>query len=345
MLPTTVLALETALASSVTITLDVLAMANRILRQAERPPAFDIKLAGSGAALFRPFLTRAEATHATPALLIVPAQGLSKAASYADRLDEPDAKAARALVREAARNGAHVASSCTGALLVASTGLLDARRATSAWWLAPVFAELFPAVRLAMTELIVTDGPVTTAGAAMAQMDLMVGLVARYAGAQVAQACARTMVLDERRSQAPYMAVSLLAAASPCVAQAATWARARLADSISVADLAGAVGQSTRTFSRRVSQATGLSPVRFLQQLRVERAIELIETTTMPFETIAFQVGYSDPSALRTLVRRGSGLAPRDLRARSRPGAGARLPPPGIGGAQAGARPAIDRSW
>lgn len=333
MLPTTILALETALASSVTITIDVLAMANRILMQADRPPAFDVRLQGRGAGLFRPFLVSAEATHATPNLMIVPAQGLSKATSYQDRLKEPDVLEGRELVLAAARAGAHIASSCTGALLVASTGLLDGRQATSAWWLGPVFVELFPSVRLTTAELIVNDGSVTTAGAAMAQMDLMVGLVARYAGAEVAEACARTMVLDERRSQTPYMAVSLLAASSESVARAAAWARARLGEPISVGDLAAAVGQSSRTFSRRVARATGLSPVQFLQQLRVERAIELIETTILPFEAIAFQVGYSDPSTLRGLVRRGAGLGPRDLRARARLPRPGPLPPPGIAGA------------
>ena len=88
------------------------------------------------------------------------------------------------------------------------------------------------------------------------------------------------------------------------------------------------MGQSPRTFSRRVTSATGLSPVQFLQQLRVERAIELIETTMLPFEEVAYRVGYSDPSTLRGLIRRGAGVGPRELRARVRPSAARSLPPP-----------------
>jgi transcriptional regulator GlxA family with amidase domain len=153
----------------------------------------------------------------------------------------------------------------------------------------------------------------------MAQMDLMVSLVARHAGARVADACARRMVLDERRSQLPYMAIGLLAASAAGVAQAADWARARLGEPIGVGDLAAAAGLSTRTFARRVVAATGLSPIQFLQQLRVERAVELIETTALSFEAIAYQVGYSDPSTLRALIRRGAGLGPRDLRLRAAP--------------------------
>lgn len=331
MLPVTIVALESALASSVAITIDVLAMANRTCLSVGRPIAFDVRLAGSGAHLFRPFLAFPEATHEEPRLLIVPAQGFSKASCYRERLGREDAVDARELIKVVAAQGAHVASSCTGTLLVASSGILDERRATTAWWLAPVFKELFPRVRLDTTELVLTDAPCTTAGAAMAQMDLMVGLVARHAGAEIAEAVARKMVLDERRSQVPYMAMGLLAASSESVARAAAWARPRLGNGIGVADLARAVGQSPRTFSRRVAAATGLSPIKFLQQLRVERAIELIETTLLPFEEIAYRVGYSDPSTLRALIRRGAGRGPRDLRARAR-SAEARTfaPPPGL---------------
>jgi transcriptional regulator GlxA family with amidase domain len=328
MIPTTILALEGALASSVSITIDVLAMANHRCHAAGRPAAFDVRLAGSGAHLFRPFLAFPEAEHQDAELFIIPAQGLSKAACYRERLSEPDAEEARGAILAAAAAGAHITSSCTGTLLLASSGLLDGRRATTAWWLAPVFREMYPTVRLETSELVLTDGGITTAGAAMAQMDLMVGVVARYAGGETAEGCARRMILDERRSQVPYMAVGLLAASSESVARAAAWARPRLDKQIGVNDIAAAVGQSSRTFARRVAAATGLSPIQFLQQLRVERAIQLIETTTLPFEEIAYRVGYSDPSTLRALIRRGSGLGPRDLRARARASRSHMLPPP-----------------
>jgi transcriptional regulator GlxA family with amidase domain len=320
---TTVIALDGALASSVTITLDVLAMANRICHELGRPGVFDVRIAGSGAAAFRPFLAFAEAEHAAPELLVIPAQGFSKAVSYAERLAEPDADEARALILDAAAAGADVTGSCTGALLLASTGLLAGRRATTAWWLAPVFREMFPDVRLDTRELILSDGPFTTAGAAMAQMDLTVGLIARYAGADIADACARRMILDERRSQVPYLAVGLLAAADDTVARAAAYARSRLGDPVGVNDLADAAGAAPRTFARRVARVTGLSPVQFLQRLRMERAVELIETTALPFDEIAYQVGYADPSTLRGLLRRSLGMGPREIRAKVRPRNGA----------------------
>lgn len=318
MLPVTVVALESASPSSVAITLDVLTVANHYCREAGRPPAFDVALHGSGAVLFRPFLRGPEAAHGAPELVIVPGQFFSRTSNYRQRLRSPDAIEALEFLHSAVKTGAHVAGSCSGTLLMAAGGCLDGKRATTAWWLAPLFTELFPAVRLDTAALIVRDGECTTAGAAMAQMDLMVSLVARYAGATVADQCARRLVLDERRSQLPYLAVGLLAASSDSVAAAAAWARARLHEKIGVNDLARAVGQSPRTFARRVTGATGLSPIQFLQQIRVERAVELLETSTLPFEEIAYRVGYSEPSTLRMLIRRGLGFGPRAVRARAR---------------------------
>lgn len=314
----TILVLETALASSVAITIDVLQVTNRICLVEGRPVPFAIRLAGPGAHLFRPFLTAPESTHRSPEILIVSPLGMAAVSSARERLNQPDVGDVGRVIRAAFDDGAHIASSCTGTLLLAQEGLLNGRNATTAWWLAPTFAELFPRVQLNTSELIVTDGRLTTAGAAMAQMDLMVGLVAHYAGAHVAEACARRMLLDERRSQTPYMAMGLVAASNSSVSGAAAWAKSRLDQPISVGDLAAAAGQSPRTFARRVVAATGLPPVQFLQQLRVERAVELLETTSMPFEEIAYRVGYSDSSTLRWLIRRGFGMSPRDLRARAR---------------------------
>lgn len=319
---TDVLVITGAMASSVAITLDVLSLANSKCQGAGRPPAFNVRIVGAGAEDFRPFAPTAspgELNDAPARLLIIPAQGLSKAGDLSDRLAEDDAEEARDRICAAAAMGAHVASSCTGTLLLASTHLLDGRRATTAWWLAPAFRQMFPQVQLDERELIVTDGAYTTAGAAMAQMDVMVGLVARYAGAAVAQQCAKTMILDERRSQTPYMAVSLLSASDDSVSRAAEWARGRLEGGVDVNALASAAGLSPRTFARRVHRVTGLSPVRFLQRLRAERAIELVETTRLPIDEIARRVGYAEPSTLRQLVRSSSGLGLRELRMRTRP--------------------------
>ncbi|NUT99487.1 MAG: AraC family transcriptional regulator, partial [Saccharothrix sp.] len=189
--------------------------------------------------------------------------GLTSGSEVRAFLARPDAVAAGRVLTEAVARGAEVATSCSGVFLPAASGLLDGRRATTSWWLAPLFRRLHPAVEVDADALVVRDGPLTTAGAAMAHLDLMLTLVARHGGADLADRCARYLLADVRASQSSYMALGFLTAADPEVAAAERWARAHLAQDVSVGDLAAAVGLSTRTFARRVERATGHSPVRF----------------------------------------------------------------------------------
>lgn len=314
-----VLLLEGAMASSSAITLDVLTVANNGARAEGRGPVFRTRLWGGGAPQFAPFVTTPANLDQPADVIIIPGQGFTKVDDIPARLDEPDVTAAAAHLRASADRGARIASSCTGTLLLAKSGLLDGRQATTSWWLAPLFARLFPDVDLDTRALVRTDGSFTTAGAAMAQMDLMVGLVARHAGARIANWCIRTMLLDERRSQTPYMGVTMLAARDDRMAEVAAWARDRLEDGLGVAALADRASMSTRTFARHVQRATGLSPIAFLQRIRVERAVELLETTRRPFEEIAAMVGYAEPSTLRAVIRRELGIRPSEVRARAAP--------------------------
>ena len=313
----TIIALETAMASSVSITIDVLSVANRICEAAGRPHPFAIRIEGSGADMFRPFLTFPESTHDRADIVIVPGQLYKGAGTPFARMQDQDVCKACQIIRTAYDKGADLLSSCTGTILLAREGLLDGRLATAAWWLAPAMAKAFPKIRLDAASLIATDGRITTAGAAMAQMDLMVMTVARYAGPKVADACLRWMLLDRRQSQTPYMALDLLAASSASVSRAVAWARPRLDKPLSVNEIAGAAGQSPRTFARRVAEATGMSPVQLLQRLRLERAVELLESSDIPFEEISYRVGYTDTTTLRRIIRDVTGLNPRDIRARA----------------------------
>lgn len=315
--PVEVMVLRGAQASSVAITLDVLASANRLCAMAGRPAAFDIRVTGSGAdrALALADLPQRKSSRGAAGLIILPGLGMSGGKEIRARLAQPDAKAARRRLVAALARGAKVATSCSGVFLFAAAGLLDGRRATTTWWLAPLFRRWHPAVQLNAEALVVSDGPVTTAGAAMAQMDLMLTLVARHAGAAIADQCARYMLMDERRAQSRYAMLSLLAASDDQVLRAEAWARRRLDSDFTVGDLARAVGLSSRTFARRVEKATGLSPVRFLRRIRVERAVELLQTTKLPLEEIACRVGYAEPTTLRRALLREAGRGARELRA------------------------------
>jgi len=313
-----VLVLSGVMPSSMAITFDVLATANRLRSVRGREPAFTVRLTGSSA---RSVAALAKGAGLSPPegperadAMIVPGLGLSTEDEVKARLAQRDVAAAKRTLTAAAERGVEVATSCSGTFLFAAAGLLAERQATTSWWLAPAFRRMYPEISLDTDALVVTDGLVTTAGAAMAQMDLMLALVARRAGPTLADACARYLLLDERRSQSRYMALGFLAAADESVARAERWARERLEDGFTVDDLAGAVGLSPRTLARRIERATGLSPVRFLQRLRVERAVDLLETTKLSFEEIARRVGYAEPTTLRRLIRLDGGRGPRRVR-------------------------------
>lgn len=312
--------LDGAMPSSVAITADVLATANRLRAARGRPPAFALRATGSGARAARGLAALVlpeplDDTARAADVVVVASLVATTEAAVTERLTRPDARAARRAIEAAVARGADVAASCSAVFLVASAGVLDDRRATTTWWLAPAFQRMFPRVALDAEAMVVTDGPVMTAGAAMAHLDLMLALVARHCGARTADGCARFLLLDARRSQSRYMALGFLAAQDAAVARAGRWARERLSTGVTVEALAHAADMAPRTFARRVARATGLSPVHFLQRLRVERAVELLETTELSVEAIARAVGYAEPTTLRRLLRRELGGRPRELRA------------------------------
>lgn len=309
-----VLVLRGAMLSSVAVTLDLLATANRLRATEGRAPAFSMRLTGSGAAATRPLADALPAARDEPRLIVVPGLGLTREDEVRERLRGRDARQACRTLQRAIEGGIEVATSCSGAFLLASAGLLSNRKATTSWWLAPTFRKMHPDVDLDTDALLVRDGQVTTAGAAMAQMDLMLSIVSRHADVALADACARYLLMDERRSQAQYMALGFLAGADPVLKRAERWARDHLEQSFAIDELAAAAGLAPRTFARRLERATGLSPIRFVQNLRVERAMELIETTRLTLDEIAHRVGYAEPSTLRRILRRVSGHGARELR-------------------------------
>lgn len=303
--------LKTASPSSLSLTVEVLETANR-LRLAEggaRP--FEITISGRGAGGARDFLgfDLPDGREGAPDVLIMPGPRLADG----DGLNVEETQESGRRLAAVAASGAQLATSGAGAFLLAEAGLLDGRRATTSWWLEAAFRRRFPSVDLRPSGLVV-DGPITTAGAPLAQLDLMLSLVARHAGAALAELCSQRLLMADQPSPARFMAANFLAASDERVAAAERWAVERLEDSFAVEDLAEAAGLTSRTFARRLHRATGLSPVRFVQQLRVRRALDLLRTTRLPFDEIARRVGYSEPSTLRRLFRREGAAGAREIR-------------------------------
>lgn len=214
--------------------------------------------------------------------------------------------------------GGLLASSCSSTCLVARAGLLDGRRATTSWWLSAWFRAHFPRVTLDAEALVLRDGPFVSSGGVGSTLDLALWLVGHYGGEELRQLAAKVLVMDANRaSQAPYVADAMVAqGASPTIERARRWLNARLDRPWSMAQLAAHCHTSERTLLRRFQEALGHSPVQYAQQLRVERAKALLETTALPLEDITARCGYEDVASFSKVFKRWAALTPREYRQR-----------------------------
>jgi len=252
---------------------------------------------------------------ACPDVIVAPALSAKTPDALRETLARPDVADAADLLRRRAASGAFVAAACTGTFVVASAALLDGEEATTTWWLAPLFRQLFPDVVLDESRMLVSSKRVATAGAALAHVDLALWLV-RRSSPSLAALTARYLVADPRPSQAAYAIPDHLAHADPMAEKFERWARRRLSEGFSLTAAARSVGASERTLARRLHTVLGKSPLAYFQDLRVERAVHLLQTTDATVDDIAGQVGYANGMTLRTLLRRRIGRGVREIRAR-----------------------------
>lgn len=214
--------------------------------------------------------------------------------------------------------GSVLGSVCAGAFVLAETGLVDGRRATTHWAFAETLAARFPAVRVADSAMVLDDGDLMTAGGILAWTDLGLTLVERLMGPSVMLATARFLLVDPpRRSQLPFAAFQpRFDHGDAAVLKAQRRLHADAVEGPGVAALAATAGLGERTFQRRFAKATGMRPVEYLQQVRIARAREALELTRDPVDAIAWAVGYADPAAFRKLFQRITGETPTAYRRR-----------------------------
>jgi transcriptional regulator GlxA family with amidase domain len=251
-------------------------------------------------------------------VLLVPGVLHSSPHELVKRLGELDAEIE--LLRTLHARGVRIAASCSGTFLLARSGLLDGRRATTSWWLAAAFRVTFPRVKLESDAMLIEDGELFTTGAATAILGLMLRLIATTAGPELAQQTSRMLVIDaERQSQAPYVSLALMERPrSSLTEKAEQYLQKELQREITVARLAEHCGTSERSLLRHFRSHYGVGPLEHIQHLRVERAKALLETTHLSFEEIVERCGYSDISSFRKLFKRATTLTPTDYRERFR---------------------------
>ena len=229
----------------------------------------------------------------------------------------------------AAAGHARLVSICTGAFVLAAAGLLDGRPATTHWMHAEAFRRLFPAVRLDPGVLFVDDGGVLTSAGNAAGIDLLLHLVRRDHGSEVANRAARRNVVAPWREggQAQFVERPLPHAGDLGTAATRAWAVERLGEPLTLADLAAHARMSVRTFTRRFRDETGLSPLRWLAGQRLALARQLLESTDAPIDRVAAEAGFGTPASLRQHLRATIGVAPGSYR-RSYRGRGVTGPSP-----------------
>ncbi|WP_042455410.1 GlxA family transcriptional regulator [Streptacidiphilus jiangxiensis] len=317
-----VLVIDDVFDSGLAAVLDVLRTADALRGELPTPPpAWEVRCVAPGSR----GQARTAAGHtvdAAPAatagptdLLVVPGVWHPRADRLTRWVASDAAEPAREAVLRARSQGAALAAACAGTFVLAETGVLDGLPATTSWWLAPAFRRRYPRVALDESRMVVPTPQVTTAGAALAHLDLALALV-RSVSPALAELTARYLVVDSRPSQASYAIPGHLARTEPLVDAFERRLRGRLDQPLRIAETARALGVSERTLQRTVRACSGLTPVGFAQRIRLEQAVHLLRTTDLPLDTVARRVGYENGTTLTTLLRRRLGTTPGRLRDR-----------------------------
>jgi len=318
----TILALDGTIASTVTGPADIFSLAgvlwNRI-RGVQPEPSFKVVIAS----------VRGKPVECVNGIVIRPHLSLEKVQNTdlviisAEDLGMLDATSQRTVpwLLKHHRAGSTLASVCTGAFLLAETGLLNGKRATTHWGFAEIFRARYPEVDLRPESLITDEGSLLCGGGAFSYFDLALYLVERYCGFEIAAQCGKSLLLDMgRTSQVPYAIFEYQKQhKDEQILDAQTFMEKNYPRQINLDELADRVGMSLRNFKRRFRRVTGDSPLTYLQRFRVEAAKRLIERTPQSISEICYRIGYEDIAFFRRIFRRYVGITPYEYRKRIHP--------------------------
>jgi AraC family transcriptional regulator, transcriptional activator FtrA len=220
------------------------------------------------------------------------------------------------LLRMAHQRGARLVSICSGAFVLAATGLLNGRRATTHWKFSEKLSKLYPQIKVVSDALYIDEENILTSAGAAAGIDLCLHIIRKDFGTAVANHVARHLVVSPHREggQAQFIDKPVGEQAHPWLAHLLEWSQANLRTEITIERLAQEANVSRRTLSRRFVETTGLSPHRWITSLRVRRGKDLLETTTLSIEEIAEQCGFQSGALLRHHFREQVKISPRTYR-------------------------------
>ncbi|WP_298737436.1 helix-turn-helix domain-containing protein [uncultured Chitinophaga sp.] len=216
------------------------------------------------------------------------------------------------------QQGAEVASICTGAFMLASSGLLDGRSCSSHWAAEGTFRNMFPEVQLEPDRLITDESGIYTNGGAYSFLNLMIYLVEKYYDRQTAIYCAKVFQIEiDRQSQSAFtIFTGQKLHGDEMVKEAQAYIESNLHEKISVEQLSSLFATGRRNFDRRFIKATGNTPVEYAQRVKIESAKKAFETSRKTINEVMYEVGYTDVKAFREVFRKITGMSPLAYRMR-----------------------------
>lgn len=222
------------------------------------------------------------------------------------------------LLKNAHQSGAILCSGCAGTFILAHTGLLDNRTATTHWQLAEKFRGAFPKVSLNIDSLLINDGDIISAGGLMSWIDLGLEIVAQFTKPHIMRSLGKFLIVDTGKREQRYYGsfTPPFSHGSKAIVNVQHYLQANFSQSMTISKLAKIAIMSERTFLRHFTSATSLKPMQYIQRLRVQKACELLESTTQSFEKISANVGYDDVNSFRKVFIKIIGLSPSAFKAR-----------------------------
>jgi transcriptional regulator GlxA family with amidase domain len=304
--------------SSIIGSYKIFTKANEYWKERERKDLFKIELAGiskkvefyDGLFMVKPH-TNISSIKKTD-LLIIP----SLNHNYQKAVNEN--KELISWIAEQYKNGAEIASVCTGAYLLASTGLLDGKSCSTHWIVADNFRSMFPKVNLQTDKLITDENGIYTNGGAYSFLNLLIYLVEKYYDRQTAIYCSKVFQIEmDRQSQSEFIIFKgQKLHGDDMVKEAQSFIENNLHEKVSFEHLSSRFAVGRRSFDRRFIKATGNTPLEYLQRVKIESAKRAFETSHKTINEVMYQVGYADVKAFREVFRKITGMSPLEYRSK-----------------------------
>ena len=213
------------------------------------------------------------------------------------------------------KQGALIATACNGAFILAEAGIMENRTTTTSWWLSDLYSKNFPATKVLADQSIIVDERIFAAGSFIALFDLALKLMEVIAGHHVAMLCMRYISINSDRTAQVSLNLHLqIEHNDERISQAQFWMQVNLHKSFDIGDVAKAVNLGLRTFVRRFKSAVNKSPIQYLQDVRVDVAKLLLETSDLTLDQILNRIGYTDANSFRRLFKQKCGLSVKDYR-------------------------------